>query len=113
MSNQSGPSPVTTESVAASVASSLIAGFIFHPLDTCKARIQGPEGAIYRNIPQTMVKIVREDGPRALYRGYGAVLWGGTPGNALYFTSYEYFKHKMAQYSGEAHSDETFTHLSA
>jgi len=76
-------------SLMGSVIASIISQTICHPLDTCKARIQGPEGNLFWNTPQAFSKIFREEGFRGLYRGFGAILVGGTPGYVLFLTSYE------------------------
>jgi len=43
---------------------------------------------------------IRAEGIRGLYRGFGAVILGGTPGTVLYLTSYEKIKTALEDSSG-------------
>lgn len=91
---------MTTISVlTASAAISGVASRIFcHPIDTVKSRMQAPGGgagdagraaATFRDVLNNTFK---REGVRGLYRGFGAVILGGTPGTVLYLTSYEKIK---------------------
>lgn len=47
----------------------------------------------------------REEGVRGLYRGFGAVIVGGTPGTCLYLTTYEAAKGALADRNGGGGTD--------
>ncbi|CEM08951.1 unnamed protein product [Vitrella brassicaformis CCMP3155] len=93
-----------------------LSGFVgrlcFHPIDTCKAKLQvqmlersrksgvgsgGGPPAAYRNLFSTLVHTMRAEGPAGLYRGFGVTGFGSIPATCLYFTSYEYFKGKLQE----------------
>ena len=64
-------------------AAGFVAGGTFavvgHPLDTIKTRLQGDVGnRLYKSAWHCGVQTVRAEGPRALWRGFGAALLVGT-----------------------------------
>jgi hypothetical protein len=70
----------------------LISRFICHPIDTIKSRKQsGFQLYTERRIStlRMVYETLRAEGFAGLYRGFGAVAIGGTPGVCLYLTSYE------------------------
>eukprot|EP00931_Biecheleriopsis_adriatica_P014087 TRINITY_DN11572_c0_g1_i2.p1 TRINITY_DN11572_c0_g1~~TRINITY_DN11572_c0_g1_i2.p1 ORF type:complete len:254 (+),score=38.99 TRINITY_DN11572_c0_g1_i2:35-796(+) len=74
----------------------ITADVITHPLSTIKTRIQvqgsggGSHGATtYGGVCSGLLQILRAEGPVALYRGLGAVLFGAAPAQGLYFGGYE------------------------
>ena len=67
----------------------LIASFIVHPVDTFKSRKLSGRWAGSQGMVSAMSQIARQEGPRALYRGFGAVALITTPANGIYFGSYE------------------------
>eukprot|EP00555_Chaetoceros_dichaeta_P011909 CAMPEP_0198253624 /NCGR_PEP_ID=MMETSP1447-20131203/4025_1 /TAXON_ID=420782 /ORGANISM="Chaetoceros dichaeta, Strain CCMP1751" /LENGTH=342 /DNA_ID=CAMNT_0043939365 /DNA_START=150 /DNA_END=1174 /DNA_ORIENTATION=- len=83
-----------------SATSGIIARILTHPLDTAKARLQAPasNGSIfppYRGTTDVLVRTVKTEGISALYRGFGAILVGGTPGTMIYLCGYDWFKSKL------------------
>jgi hypothetical protein len=105
-----------------SATAGIISRLFTHPLDTAKARLQ----AIYNDAPSTnnnktasakasplfraasstnpyrgpldaLVQTFRTEGISGLYRGFGAVIVGGTPGTVLYLCSYEMAKDKLSE----------------
>lgn len=89
----------------------LMADALVHPLDTLRARLQTqrtilpassnlihPTAAIPSSTlsppsaTQLFFRIIRREGVRSLYRGFGAVAVGTIPGHALYFAGYELSK---------------------
>mmetsp|Transcript_33629 Transcript_33629/g.60867 ORF Transcript_33629/g.60867 Transcript_33629/m.60867 type:complete len:292 (-) Transcript_33629:66-941(-) len=81
--------------IAGSIAG-IMADAITHPLSTVKTRIQvqgsggGAHGAVaYRGITHCLAHTLRNEGPVALYRGFGAVVVGAAPAQGLYFAGYE------------------------
>jgi Mitochondrial carrier protein len=92
---------------ASSSAAAGIIGRIFtHPLDTVKARLQAPPqiGAttVYRGPIDALVSTARSEGVRGLYRGFGAVIVGGTPGTVLYLCSYDFAKRELSSLRSSA-----------
>ena len=63
-----------------------------------KARLQ-VIGSPYRGPWDVLLQAMRQQQPnggiRSLYRGFGTVLVGGTPGTMLYLCSYEFIKERM------------------
>jgi hypothetical protein len=83
----------------ASATSGLISRLLTHPLDTAKARLQAPTGNIYKGTFDVLLQTSRAEGALALYRGFGAIVVGGTPGTMAYLCSYDYFRDEMSRYS--------------
>ena len=52
----------------------------------------------YTGLIQAVVRIVREENPRVLFRGIGIVAAGEVPSHALYFTSYEVVKELLPSF---------------
>jgi hypothetical protein len=76
--------------IAGSATAGFISKFIFHPIDTCKSRIQAAlKTAEYKTTAEAFKDTLTKYGIRGLYRGFGAVLVGGIPGTCIYLTSYE------------------------
>ncbi|CBJ26620.1 conserved unknown protein [Ectocarpus siliculosus] len=102
-----------------SATSGLVARLLCHPLDTAKARLQGPEGSSFRNTWHVLRATMGTERIRGLYRGIGAVTFGGVPGVCLYLTTYEATKELLADRGaiggGDAESggEGILTHLTA
>lgn len=76
-----------------SASSGLVGRVLFHPFDTCKARLQAPanfEGE--RTLISIMKATFRQEGIRGFYRGIGGVLFVSIPGTCIYLSSYEICK---------------------
>ena len=86
-----------------------------HPLDLAKARLQAvyvssaananldsirnkapTNPYAYRGTLDVLRKTLQSEGILGLYRGYGAVIVGGTPATILYFCTYEIAKSKLS-----------------
>jgi hypothetical protein len=80
--------------LAGSAAASLVARAFTHPLDTVKARLQANQ--TYKGPVDTFFNTFQKEGLRGLYRGFGAIFIGGTPGTMIYLSSYEVFKKKLS-----------------
>jgi hypothetical protein len=109
-----------------SATAGIISRIITHPLDTAKSRLQAiyndapstttnnnnnKTGSVkassffraatssnpYRGPLDVLVQTFRTEGISGLYRGFGAVIVGGTPGTVLYLCSYEMAKDKLAE----------------
>jgi len=85
-----------------SAAAGVISRIITHPLDTVKARLQIPSSNqraySYKGPMDALVRTCRQDGINGLYRGFGAILVGGTPGTVIYLCSYDYLKKSGSKY---------------
>jgi len=91
-----------------SAAAGILSRIITHPLDTAKARLQANYTQVespsstskvprYRGTIDVLVRTFRSEGLGGLYRGFGAILFGGTPGTVAYLCSYDIFKNKITQ----------------
>ena len=82
-----------------SAAAGIIARIFTHPLDTAKARLQavGSSHLNYRGPIDVLVRTGQTEGIRGLYRGFGAVIVGGTPGTVMYLCSYEMAKEALGK----------------
>jgi hypothetical protein len=89
------------ESILPNVLGSACAGIIAristHPLDTTKARLQAQSAPRYRGPVDALAQTARAEGITGLYRGFGAVIIGGTPGTVLYLCSYDFVKKGLSQ----------------
>jgi hypothetical protein len=97
--------------IASSATAGIVARIFTHPLDTAKARVQAVYGDAlqvgasssslsqqrhpYRGPFDALLKTIRSEGLPGLYRGFPAVLIGGTPGTVLYLCSYEFAKNNL------------------
>jgi hypothetical protein len=85
--------------VLGSAAASIVARACTHPLDTIKARLQASNTC--KGPMDAFVKTVKSEGISGLFRGFGAVIMGGTPGTMLYLCSYEVWKANLSTISKE------------
>jgi len=66
-----------------------------HPIDTIKTRQQASTSRVPSALAAEAISILRNEGVRALYRGFGVAVVAGAPASCLYFTSYELSKTEM------------------
>ena len=119
---------VFLSNVLGSASAGILARIATHPLDVSKARLQAvyqqhqhedhhgnstirsssnSSSRIshsagrrpYRHTWDVLQRTFSTEGFRGLYRGFGAVIVGGTPGTVLYLTSYEYTKQYLSSIS--------------
>jgi Mitochondrial carrier protein len=88
----------------ASAAAGIIGRVSCHPLDTLKARLQGPYGGELRGMSHAFRRAMAEEGVSALYRGLGAAVVGGTPGTMIYLTSWAVAKKQLETLPGLRHA---------
>lgn len=88
-----------TYNVLGSASAGIVSRILTHPLDTAKARLQAP-ASVYKGPMDALWRTFRTEGVRGLYRGFGAILVGGTPGTMVYLCSYEFFKERLGTWSG-------------
>ncbi len=74
----------------------LIARFVCHPLDTCKARLQS--AAHFSGTIDVISKTYSAEGLKGFYRGIGASMIGGLPGVCIYMTSYNQSKEYLNKF---------------
>jgi hypothetical protein len=84
-----------------SATAGIVSRIFTHPLDTAKARLQAPPTSTinppYNGVRDVLIRTYRSQGGISnWYRGFGAVVVGGTPGTMLYFCSYEWIKGKLS-----------------
>jgi len=79
----------------ASASAGMISRLLTHPLDTAKARLQVPNHPPYFGLWDVLRRTTKVEGFTALYRGFGAIVVGGTPGTMVYLCGYDYVKEKM------------------
>lgn len=90
-------------SALGSATAGIISRICTHPLDTAKARLQSQSTgeaakvAQYKGPIDVLQKTARIEGIRGLYRGFGAIVVGGTPGTMVYLCGYEMFKKKLSR----------------
>lgn len=78
-----------------SAVSGLVARVPCHGLDTLKARVQqNSSGTLFG----TLTALLRAEGVKGLYRGFGVAMVGSLPGSCLYFTTYEVVKGHLAPF---------------
>lgn len=87
-----------TYNVLGSASAGIVSRILTHPLDTAKARLQAP-GSVYKGPIDALWRTFGTEGVRGLYRGFGAILVGGTPGTMVYLCSYEFFKERLGTWS--------------
>jgi hypothetical protein len=86
--------------ILASAAAGILSRCLTHPLDTAKSRLQAiGHQHVYTGPFDVLRKTYRAEGVQGLYRGFGAVIVGGTPGTIIYLCSYDIFKDKISKCS--------------
>ena len=94
--------------VLGSASAGILARLGTHPLDTAKARLQSLNGASYKGPFDVLRSTFRYEGVRGLYRGFGTVIIGGTPGTIVYLCSYDIFKDKISSSAFNKNNEENF-----
>ena len=85
-----------------SAAAGIVGRCVTHPLDTAKARLQAVSSGQYnyKGPFDVLYKTATAEGIAGLYRGFGTVIVGGTPGTILYLCSYDVFKKRLSPFLG-------------
>jgi len=99
-------------SALGSATAGIISRMCTHPLDTAKARLQasgGKAALTYQGPVDVLRKTIRTEGIRGWYRGFGAILVGGTPGTMVYLCSYEMIKKRLSAIHGSSSSSSSTT----
>lgn len=100
--------PQEAPRIAATTLGSATAGIVSriftHPIDTAKSRLQAQYAATSNQAPKylgtkdVLIRTFRTEGIAGLYRGFGAILVGGTPGTVIYLCTYEAAKAQLSQW---------------
>lgn len=96
--------PDLLQSMLGSATAGIISRIFTHPLDTAKARLQAQQiksiktqsVQTYHGPIDVLRKTARAEGMRGLYRGFGAIFVGGTPGTVIYLSGYEQAKKRLS-----------------
>ncbi|KAJ8920122.1 hypothetical protein NQ315_011779 [Exocentrus adspersus] len=92
-----------TDNVVTHMIAGAIAGVMEHcvmyPLDSVKTRMQSLTTSGTEGIGETLLRMVRHEGLLRPVRGMSAMVVGAGPSHALYFSSYEYLKNTLTQYT--------------
>ena len=94
--NQTNTNNQLYSNALGSATAGIISRLLTHPLDTAKARIQVPNSQ-YNGVKDVLRKTYRSEGLLPLYRGFGAIVVGGTPGTMTYLCTYEWIKTRLTQ----------------
>ncbi len=80
-----------------SATAGIISRILTHPLDTAKARLQAPISVHppYSGVKDVLLRTYTSEGVLPLYRGFSAVVVGGTPGTMAYLCGYEWVKNQF------------------
>ncbi|KAI7885689.1 mitochondrial carrier [Lichtheimia hyalospora FSU 10163] len=100
----------------AGAGAGIVSSVVTCPLDVVKTRLQNqgklePGIVVYRGTVGTLSRIWKEEGIRGLYRGLGPTILGYIPTWAIYFTAYDYFKHRWGKEFG--HNKAWLVHIAS
>jgi Mitochondrial carrier protein len=102
-SNRNDANSMISNTLGSAVAG-IVSRIFTHPVDTAKSRLQAQYTGTatsslqvphYRGTLDVLRKTFQSEGSRGLYRGFGAVLVGGTPGTVTYLCTYEVAKNTL------------------
>ncbi|KAJ8654401.1 hypothetical protein O0I10_009971 [Lichtheimia ornata] len=102
----------STERMIAACGGALVTSLLMTPLDVVKTRLQSQEISGIRHLDGTLdglAKIVRYEGPAALFRGLSAGLVMSVPATVTYFVGYDYIRDHIQQ---SRFNDTMFHHYS-
>eukprot|EP00188_Purpureofilum_apyrenoidigerum_P000287 Plantae.Rhodophyta-Purpureofilum_apyrenoidigerum.ctg11185.p1 GENE.Plantae.Rhodophyta-Purpureofilum_apyrenoidigerum.ctg11185~~Plantae.Rhodophyta-Purpureofilum_apyrenoidigerum.ctg11185.p1 ORF type:complete len:313 (-),score=29.06 Plantae.Rhodophyta-Purpureofilum_apyrenoidigerum.ctg11185:81-974(-) len=84
----------------ASASAGLFSRCFVHPMDTVRTRIMASTSGAPPTIRSAIATIIRRDGFRGLYRGFGITASMQAPGVATFLTTYDVSKAKLVQWTG-------------
>jgi hypothetical protein len=98
----------------AGVLSGSLSRIPLHPIDTIKTRLQASTSLVPTALAAEALSIIRNEGIRALYRGFSIAIVAGAPASCTYFTTYEITKSAMiSRINKSSVFTESIIHLSA
>ncbi|TRY71057.1 hypothetical protein TCAL_02401 [Tigriopus californicus] len=83
--------PETTVPLSSGAIARVFAVTVVSPLELIRTKMQSRRMALWQ-IREAIVSTVRSEGPRGLWKGYGATLYRDVPFSALYWPFYEYIR---------------------
>lgn len=93
---------IPSQSFLVNAGAGTLAGIAEHcvmfPVDSIKTRLQ--------MITETGINPKNVYSLKGLWKGVGSMFWGAGPAHAVYYGSYEFFKHKMNIEEGKSHIKE-------
>ena len=101
--------------MSSALTAETICCIIFVPVDVIKERMQvtrhvASDSHPYTTSHQALGYILKTEGIRGIYKGYGATLASYGPFACLYFVLYEELKASWAHYAGIKSDDVPFSH---
>src|SRR5438552_5702743 len=94
--------PQTLAPFVAGVFARTFAVTAISPLELFRTRLQAyhPTGnrSTFRNVLNGISSLIREQGLRSLWRGLELTLWRDVPFSGIYWTGYEYLRHKFREH---------------
>ena len=94
--------PQTTAPLVAGVFARTFAVIAISPIELFRTRLQAyhptQNRSTFRSVLQGINSLVREQGLRSLWRGLELTLWRDVPFSGIYWTGYEYLRHKFKQH---------------
>ena len=88
----------------ASIISNIVGTSSVHPLDTVRVRVQLQRKSVTAR--SMLLKTLKFEGVRGLYKGITQPLFGAVPVKAIGFTATDYCKRELAQYYPQMSSTE-------
>lgn len=94
----------TLVNLASGSCAGLCAVALTYPLDTVRARLAAQHAGVatthYKGMLDALIRLPKQAGIGALYKGMGATLTGAAPYTALKFATYEALKNLVSQHYG-------------
>src|SRR5579859_2454112 len=94
--------PPTLAPLIAGVSARTLAVAAISPLELFRTRLQAyhptENRSSFRSVLNGITSLVREQGIRSLWRGLELTLWRDVPFSGIYWTGYEYLRHKFKQH---------------
>jgi solute carrier family 25 protein 39/40 len=94
--------PVSLAPLIAGMSARLLAVAAISPLELFRTRLQAyhptQNRSSFSSVLDGITSLVREQGIRSLWRGLELTLWRDVPFSGLYWTGYEYLRHKFAEH---------------
>ena len=94
--------PPTLAPLIAGMSARTFAVAAISPLELFRTRLQAyhptENRSSFRSVLEGISSLVREQGLRSLWRGLELTLWRDVPFSGIYWTGYEYLRHKFKQH---------------
>jgi solute carrier family 25, member 39/40 len=94
--------PTTLAPLIAGMAARTFAVAAISPIELFRTRLQAfhpsDTGSSFRTVLSGVSSLVREQGPRSLWRGLELTLWRDVPFSGIYWTGYELLRRKLRRH---------------